>query len=230
MPLQQIRPTARELSIAMLALVVVLGGAFVAASLKQDVFMLAPPCPKLPCNPAPFLESQRLDLHRTFFTAWAALILATPALCTFWFRHTSAAAAKYWLAFWTASFLAFLVHFYWAAFILFGEDWARIFDKVANGRRVTLPVFDTLFTVWWGVDVLHAWLGKSENRFIRVQRVLVHVSAFALFVFATAREGEQPASRALGVAMGVVVFTSVVIRVVYWLTNRNKERPAPAIA
>jgi hypothetical protein len=223
------RPTTRELSIAMLSLVVVLGGAFIAASLKQDLFMLTPPCPKMPCNPAPFLESQRLDLHRTFFTAWAALILVTPALGAFWFRRSSPAAARYWLAFWTVSFIAFLVHFYWSVFIMFGADWGRIFDKVENGRRVTLPVFDTVFTVWWGVDVLLAWLKTYENGFIRIQRVLVHLSAFILFLFGAAIEGEVDASRALGIAMGVAVFTSVVIRFIYWFKNRNEKQPAPAI-
>lgn len=222
---QRSRPTARELSIAMLSLVIVLGAAFMAASFIQHIFSLAPPCqPNEPCNPTPFLESQRLDLHRTFFTAWAALILVTPALCTFWFRRISAAAARYWLAFWTVSFLAFLVHFYWSVFIMFGADWSRIFDKVANGRRVSAPVFDTVFTVWWGLDVLLAWLGTSEKGLIRIQRLLVHLSAFTLFFLGSAKEGELPASRALGIAMGVLVLTSIVIRFIHWLKNRNEEQ------
>jgi hypothetical protein len=226
---KSVRPGTRELSIAILSLVVVLAGAFITASLNQYVFSLAPPCPKLPCNPTPFWESQRIDLHRTFFTAWAALILVTPALCTFWYRRTSAAAARYWLAFWTISFLAFLVHFYWAVVIMYGADWARIIDKVANGRRVTAPVFDTVFTVWWGIDVLLAWLVGSENGLIRIQRVLVHLSAFALFLLGSAREGEVLGSRALGIAMGVAVLTSVVIWFVYRLKNRNEEGYVPAV-
>ncbi len=225
---RHVRPTTRELSLAMLCLVVVLGGAFVAASFNQHVFSLAPPCPKLPCNPTPFPESQRLDLHRTFFTAWAALILVTPALCTFWFRRTSAAAARYWLAFWTVSFLAFLVHFYWSVFIMFGADWGRIFDKVENGRRVSAPVFDTAFTVWWGLDVLLAWLITSEKGLLRVQRVLVHVAAFVLFLLGSAVEGERPLSRAIGIAMGVVVLTSLIISFRRWLKNRKEEPLMPS--
>src|ERR1044071_477762 len=117
------RPTAKEMLIAVACLVLVLGGAFLAASLTQsmDVFRLVPPPPD-DSAPNIFQEAQRLHLHRTFFTAWAALILVTPALCTFIFRRSSESAARYWLAFWTVSFIAFLVHFYWAVSVMFGND------------------------------------------------------------------------------------------------------------
>jgi hypothetical protein len=232
------RTTAKEMSLAIISLLLVLGGAFIAAQLTIDwqppLFSLSPPCPKLPCNPTPFVESQRLDLNRTFFTAWAALILIIPALCTFWFRQTSE-AARYWLAFWTVSFVAFLVHFYWSVFIMFGGEWSRIFDKVENGRRVTVPVFDTIFTVWWGMDVLLAWLIASENRLIRIQRVLVHISAFVLFLLGSVKEGElngsngKPAwSVALGMIMGIAVSSSFLIWCIRWVRNR-RTRVAPAV-
>jgi hypothetical protein len=111
---------------------------------------------------------------------------------------------------------------------MFGADWGRIFDKVANGRRVSAPLFDTVFTVWWGLDVLLAWLILSEKGLLRVQRVLVHISAFALFLLGSAVEGERPASRALGIAMGVVVLTSFIIRLIRWLKDRKEEPLMPA--
>ena len=233
------RPTAKEMSIAIICLLLVLGGAFIAAQLtinwEPPLFSLSPPCPELPCNRTPFLESQRLDLNRTFFTAWAALILIIPALCTFWFRLTSEAAAKYWRAFWTISFVAFLVHFYWSVFVMFGGDWSRIFDKVENGRRVTVPVFDTIFTVWWGIDVLLAWLIPSEKGLIRIQRVLVHISAFVLFLLGSVKEGELNGSNckpicsvALGIIMGIAVSTSFLIWCIRWL-KKWKNRVAPVV-
>lgn len=218
MTFTKVRPTAKELLIAIICLVLVLGGAFLAASLTQgtDIFRLVPLPPD---NTAPniFQEAQRLDLHRTFFTAWAALILVTPALCTSLFRRSSESAARYWLAFWTVSFIAFLVHFYWAVFVMFGDDWNRILQ--AKGR-VSEPIPDTIVTVWWGLDVLLAWLTVSERLWIRIERALIHLLVFVLFFLGSAKEGERTESKALGIAMGVAVLASFLI----WLTRRLRKQ------
>ena len=224
----QNKPTARQMLIAVICLVIVLGGAFLAASLTQEkkIFSLSPPAEKnAPPNvqvPPDIRETQRLDLHRTFFTAWAALILVTPALCTFLFRRSSKSAAGYWLAFWTVSFIAFLVHFYWAIAVLFGE-WNHAFDTT----RVSAPRVDTVFTVWWGIDVLLAWLVQSEGVLIKIQRALVHLVAFVLFVAGSAVEGEIWWSKALGFTMAAVVLIACLISFVRWLKSR-KPVVAPA--
>jgi hypothetical protein len=223
---QIVRPTTRELLIATVCFAVVLGGAFIAASFIHDMFSLAPPCNKnIPCNRTPFDESQRLDLHRTFFTAWAALILATPALCTFWFRRISQSAARYWLAFWTVSFVAFLVHFYWSVFVIFNGDWSRIFSVTENGHRVSVPIPDTIFTVWWGIDVLLAWLVPTEGGLIRIERIIVHVAAVVLFFAGSALEGETTSSKGLGLTMGVAVLISFLIWFTGWLKRRKLTAP-----
>ncbi|HEX7998544.1 MAG TPA: hypothetical protein VF528_09150 [Pyrinomonadaceae bacterium] len=222
MTFQRVRPTARQMVVAAMCLVIVLGGAFLAASLTRDkpIFSLSPPREKnAPPDvqvPPDLKEVQRLDLHRTFFTAWAALILVIPALCTFLFRRSSKSAAGYWIAFWTVSFAAFLVHFYWAVAIIFGNDWSRVF----NTTRVSAALPDTIFTVWWGLDVLLAWLIQSETAWIRIQRVLIHLFAFILFFAGSALEGEIWWSKALGFAMGVVVLLSFLI----WCIRRLKKR------
>ncbi len=219
----KIRPAARHLLIAVICLVGVSGGAFLAASLTHEkkIFSLSPPPEKnAPPNvqvPPDIRETQRLDLHRTFFTAWAALILVTPALCTFLFRRSSKSAAGYWLAFWTASFVAFLIHFYWAVVVIFGSDWGRIF----NTTRVSAALPDTIFTVWWGLDVLLAWLIQSEGVVVRVQRALIHLFAFVLFFAGSALEGEIWWSKALGFAMGAAVLFAFLIWLLRWLKRRS---------
>lgn len=72
---QRVRPTARQMVVAAMCLVIVLSGAFLAASLTQDkpIFSLSPPReknapPDIPVPPD-LKEAQRLNLHRTFFTA-----------------------------------------------------------------------------------------------------------------------------------------------------------------
>lgn len=219
----KIRPTARQMLVAVICLVIVVGGAFLAASLTQEkkIFSLSPPAeenapPNVPV-PADIQETQRLDLHRTFFTAWAALILVTPALCTFLFRRTSKSSAGYWLAFWTVSLVAFLIHFYWAVVVIFENDWHRIF----NTTRVSAAPPDTVFTVWWVIDVLLAWLIQSEGIFVRIQRAVVHAGAFVLFFAGSAIEGEIWWSKALGFAMGATVLTAFLVFLVRWFKSRK---------
>ena len=207
-------PTPQERWVAVLSLVFLLAAAFVGAWYTQDqaLFSLLPPGGGSPDMQA----AQRLDLHRTFFTVWAALLLVIPALCLFPFRRRWAWAARNWLAFWTVALLAFLVHFYWAVEVIFGHDWGRI----SHTTRVSAPVLDTVFTLWWVMDVALAWLHRRPARWIEVQRVLVHVLAFVLFFMGAAREGELLTSRVLGYTLAAAVLVSVI----GWLIGRWRAR------
>ena len=218
------RPTSRQLLIAAVSLVVVLGAAFVAAHVTRHdpIFKLTPPPDKAAPDviaPADVQEAQRLDLHRTFFTAWAALLLVTPALCLFPFRNSSPAASGYWLAFWTAGLVAFAVHLYWAVIVIFDGDWSRI----TNTTRVSAPVIDTVFAIWWAIDVLLAWAMPRENRLIRIERTIVSLLAFVLFVAGSIREGEIWLSQAVGFVMA----GAVAIAVLAWLWRRFSTGPHP---
>lgn len=213
-------PRRRTMLLAILALAVGLASAFVAAWLSRDVgiFSLAPGPGKAP----DILASQRLDLHRTFFTIWVALLLVTPALCLFPFRRRSELAARYWLAFWTAALVAFCVHFYWAVVVIFGNDWNRIMTT----PRVSAPVLDTVFALWWFADVAIAWLVRSEATWVRVERTLVHVLAFVLFFMGAAREGELLASRFFGWTMAGLVAAALAA----WLAGLRKSRGSIKVA
>ena len=212
--LQTPLPNRRTVLLAILLLAIGLASAFAAAWLSRDatIFSLAP----APGKPPDMLASQRLDLHRTFFTIWVALLLVMPALCLFPFRRRSELAARYWLAFWTVALAAFCVHFYWAVVVIFGNDWKRIMST----PRVSAPVLDTVFALWWCVDVAIAWLIRSEAAWVRVERTLVHVLAFVLFFMGAAREGELLASRFLGWAMAGLVAAALAA----WLARLRKSR------
>jgi len=206
-------PDRRTMLIALLGAGLLLALAFIGAGLTSDtaLFSLQPPGGGAP----DMLPAQRLDLHRTFFTIWAALVLVVPALSLFGFRHRSERAARYWLAFWTAALLVFLVHFYWAVVVLFGNDWQRILHT----PRVSAPRLDTVFAVWWCVDVLLAWTLRSEAVWVRAQRWGVHLLAFVLFFMGAAREGELLWSRALGWSLAVCVALSLL-----WLAVHRFRR------
>jgi hypothetical protein len=198
------RPLARASAAAALLLLLALAAAWWTRELP--LFALTPPGG----GAADMLPGQRQDLHTTFFTIWAALILVVPALCLLPFRERSDTAARYWLAFWTAALAVFLVHFYWAVVVIFGNDWSRILHT----PRVSAPRLDTVFAVWWVADVLIAWLWRSEALWVRVQRWGVHALALVLFFMGAAREGELAASRTLGwlLAAGVVISAVLALR------------------
>lgn len=191
---------AASLAFAGFSLLVV----FAAAWWTREVplFSLAPPGG----GPADFSVPQRQDLHVTFFTIWASLLLATPALSLFPSILRSAGAYHWWRIFWTSSLLLFSVHFYWATVVIFGNDWQRILHT----PRVSAPRLDTVFAIWWVIDVVLAWTLRSDAWWLRAQRAGVHFLAFLLFFMGAAREGELAASRALGWSMTVVVAAGII--------------------
>lgn len=184
---------------------------FAAAWWSRDLalFSLTPPGG----GTADVVEALRQDLHLTFFTIWASLLLATPALALFPTIRQSARVYQTWRIFWTASLLVFAVHFYWATVVIFGNDWQR----TLNTPRVSAPRLDTVFALWWVVDVVLAWTTRTEAVWLRLQRLGVHLLAFVLFFMGAAREGELAASRALGWFMAVVVAAGLIA----WLARRR---------
>lgn len=187
--------------LAALALVLVFGAA--AWTRDWPLFSMSPPGGGV----ADVALAQREDLHRTFFTIWAALLLAAPALAVLPLAAHAGWAARLWRITWTASLLVFAVHFWWAVVELFGNDWSR----VLNTPRVSAPRLDTVFAVWWCVDVVLAWTVRPDRLWVRLQRAGVHLLAFVLFFMGAAREGELPVSRALGWGFAAVVAAGLIV-------------------
>lgn len=215
-PMFQRAQTDRQALLQALLLGLLLSvAAFVAASLTRDLamFSMLPPGGHV----ADVRPEQRFDLHATFFTVWATIALVTPALCLFPFARHSTQAGRYWLAFWTVSLLVFVLHFYWAVVLVFGNDWSRIL----NTPRVSAPRLDTVFFVWWIADVLLAWFWRSDALWLRAQRVGVHLLAFILFFMGAAREGELLLSRVIGYSMAAAVLVAVLL----WLWRLRPGAP-----
>jgi hypothetical protein len=212
-PPAAVRPGfAVSLAFAGSSLLVVFAAAWWTRELP--LFSLVPPGG----GPADVSSGQRQDLHVTFFTIWASLLLATPALSLFPSMHRSPIAHKWWRIFWTASLLLFSVHFYWATVVIFGNDWQRIL----NTPRVSAPRLDTVFAIWWIIDVALAWNLRPDAWWLRVQRAGVHLLAFVLFFMGAAREGELAASRALGWSMVIVVAAGIIA---WGLKARRRQVP-----
>lgn len=210
------RDAGLSLALAFLFLALCVGAAEWTAG--ESLFSLSPPGG----GPADMAESLRQDLHLTFFTIWAALLLATPALALLPSARRSINAWRWWRITWSASLLVFAVHFYWAVVIVFDNDWSRIL----NTPRVTVPRLDTVFAVWWAIDVCLAWAWRPMAYWVYIQRWALHLLAFVLFFVGAAREGELPVSRALGWAMAVGVVAGLLSRL---FSPKTPGHPSPGM-
>jgi hypothetical protein len=159
-----------------------------------------------------------VDHARTLYTIRAATLLVTPALCLFLFRDRAPEIDSYWLLFWTFSYLAYLVHFYWAVWVIFNGDIPLVFRTM--GWKIAGPNF--VLTAWWGFDVLAswiAWLLRADPRWLRIERWGAHVFTFAVFAVTmlVLKSGfVRPLGYALVAAVGICF--------VAWLTDRLMAR------
>src|SRR5437763_7441029 len=120
--------------------------------------------------------------YRIIFTIWVTVVLLIPAFCFYLLRRPSV-TANYWVLFWTFSYLAYLAHFYWAFFVLFGGDLQEVLHSKMGmnpdpEKVVDNPIPDLILTVWWGIDVLLAWTITYNFRLVQFQRGALQVFAF----------------------------------------------------
>jgi hypothetical protein len=159
--------------------------------------------------------SHSLDYYRTIFAMWATVVLLVPALCFHIFSRSDT-PNTYWRAFWTFTYLAFLVHVYWAVFGIFGGDFAATFHSQRSANAEALvehPYPDYALTVWWGIDVLLAWTVSDNLKAVRVQRGALHLVVFIMFFAATVIAAKAgPVAHVLGIVMAMVVLSFLVLR------------------
>jgi hypothetical protein len=162
-------------------------------------------------------QSPNLELYRTFYTIRVAAALMIPALCLFLFREWSRAAYAYWLLFWVFSYLAYLVHFYWSVWVIFGG-----IGGTFRGQGVAIASVNFALTVWWGFDVVLALFVGSERKWIKIQRGLIHLLVAVIFIVTLLYlRGDNPMVRAIGYAM----FFTIAISGVVWLIVRERDKP-----
>jgi len=122
--------------------------------------------------------------YHVVYTIWATIFLLTPALC-FYILSSTGSRNPYWRLFWTFGYLAFLAHLYWTVFATYHFNWAEIFHSqegmaIDPERVVQHPGPDLFVAVWWGLDVLLAWL-VPDHKWVRAQRAAVHLLVFIMF-------------------------------------------------
>ncbi|HUG37692.1 MAG TPA: hypothetical protein VML54_12115 [Candidatus Limnocylindrales bacterium] len=146
-----------------------------------------------------------LELGRTKLTIWATTFLLAPALVLYLFRTVSRGTANLAALFWTAAWVVFVAHAYWAVFIIFDgveDTFAQQGTVIASGNFALLGL--------WTLDVILLWLLPARFQFVPFQ-VLARLLAFAIFAFTLVglRGG---AVQMLGIAFIAVVVVAAIIR------------------
>ena len=198
MTLEKPWPVAAVSGVALLAL------AFWVATVFESSGMLSTVPPATEANPNPQVDTDEttiLALYQSAFTAWAALILLIPA-----YAYYLAQGANWaWLAFWTVSYLAYIVHLYVSAFLFFGGD----FTWMTSSSRVSAFWPGMLLIPWWGLDIALAFKGVTAT-WVRIQRGVLHLGTFVLFFGGSAIKGETMTIKALGLALALVALMALI--------------------
>ncbi len=195
--------------------------AFLTAMITQDngAMSLSPPPTDGDPNPVPDIDNAK-TLHTAAYTAWAALVLVVPAFIAFPFRKRSTRAANIWRPFWTGAYVAFLVHMLYSMGAFFGWD----FDWMRNTSRVSAFWPGIIVLMWWPVDLVLAW-SDATSRAIDIQRLLLTIILFVLFVGGSAVTGEMLIIRIIGAALFIAMLATLALR--YLRPEQNLPKGTP---
>jgi hypothetical protein len=170
-----------------------------------------------PVGPRPVAHT--VIYYRIIFTIWATILLLTPALCFYVLRRPSV-TSSYWLLFWTFSYLAYLTHFYWATELFHWDQFQQIFSakegmQADPEKVVEHPIPDLILTVWWGIDVILAWIITYNPRLVQIQRGVLQLVTFIMFVGASVLASKaEIVARLLGITMVLAVTSCFVLRII----------------
>jgi len=118
-----------------------------------------------------------LTRYRAIYAVWVSLVFAIPALHLFVRGDPSTGARSYWLLCWTFSYLAYLVHFSFAVFGLYGGSLAAMYAK----QGPLIATSNLVVTVLWTADVVLAWVSDRRAPWIRAERVAAHAAVALTF-------------------------------------------------
>ncbi len=226
-------PPARGHALARLAITFVPSGLLLAAALLVPEILNPGGTPNLhwldhavgldepASRPVP-AGTPLLPLLRLIFSIWVSTLLMIPAVCLYILRGESAERARLAQLFWTFSYAAYLVHFYYAAFVVFGG----VEGTFAHMRREIAAV-NFFLTGWWTLDVLVAWLAAPGHPLARLERALAQ--GFIVAVYVVTDLFLRPTFvRYFGAALGVAVVWCLLVRLAR--AGRTGARPRPEAA
>jgi hypothetical protein len=167
--------------------------------------------------------TQSLTHARLIYSIWVSLALATPALCLYVLPARSEERRGYWLLFWTFSYVAYLVHFYYAFILTYH---ASIPELYVN-QRVLIATSNLIVTALWGIDVLLGWVADPNARSVRIVTAAAHLLVFVTFFASSVLIFGGP-GRLFGLAMTAAVAACLLYRIAVRLFAHDVASPPPA--
>lgn len=149
-----------------------------------------------------------LELGRTKLTIWATSVLLLPALVLYLFRSVGQGVANLAHLFWTVAYLAFLVHAWWATFIVFdgvADTFRKMGTLIAGGNF--------LLTILWGIDVALLWAWRRPPHWLRRPQLAVRIATFLVFSGTLLLLRGGPV-RILGIVFTAAVLIALLLR--FW--------------
>lgn len=192
-----------------------------APTLSQLTFTFVPFALLLALSIVAALAEPEVLFARTHFTVWAMIVLTTPALCVFAVRFGREPLTNWWQLYWTFGYLAYLAHFYFGFWVMFGADLAAVFAS----QGILVAGSNFALTALWGGDVILSWVARRRSRINQWVTLAAHLFA-AVSMFVSAIVFKAGTVRILGVMMTIAVFGAIAIRL---LSGRARNRVATAL-
>jgi len=157
-----------------------------------------------------------LDLGRTKLTIWATTFLLIPGLGLWLFRTAGQPVANLGYLFWTGAWLVFLLHAYWAIFIIFdgiADTFVQMGTLIAGGNFLLLGL--------WSLDVLMIWLlpARWQSSWMQLVARLLAFLIFAL-TLVVLRGG---AIQILGFVFTGILVISALVRAIVQVPAKTVE-------
>lgn len=157
--------------------------------------------------------TQNLQLDRTKATIWVTSIMLIPFYALYPFRTTSPATANFAHLYWTFAYLLFLLHAYWAVFVIF-HGVADTFKEMGT----LIAGVNFLLVLWWGLDVLLLWTARSTSAAAARFQNATRVFTFLVFAITLIVLRGGPA-RTLGVIFAATAVAALLLRL--WARERD---------
>ncbi|WP_192360359.1 hypothetical protein [Mesorhizobium mediterraneum] len=167
----------------------------------------------------PEISPDGLDLGRTKATIWMTSVMLIPAFVLYPFAALSQWVANLAHLFWTFAYLLFLIHAYWAVFI--------IFDGIRDTFRqmgMLIASVNFLLVLWWGLDVILLWTARSKSPAAARFQVYTRVFTFLVFAITLIALRGGPV-RILGIVFAAAAILSLAVRL---LARERDDRYAAA--
>ncbi len=154
--------------------------------------------------------------YKLLYTARLTLFLFNIALCLYILPWSSETRMKFWLLFWTGSFISFLIHIYYSFYIFFDGSITQFY----NSQGVFVATLNLIITFWWLLDIILSWTSNSDAGWISFQRTGIHILLFTTFFSSTvifhAVDNKETFVVIMGALLGISALVCLYIRIRFY--------------